>query len=83
MATSKRFFTVMADGAVAASGFVTESPTRVNNLAINTGAGIAVALGLDPIVAVSAGKTEGAAEFRPAKKDKVKDGEAAFKAVAV
>lgn len=83
MGYSKRFFTVHDAGSVVASGFVTESPTRVNNLAINTGAGIAVALGLDPTLCVSAGKTEGAAEFRPAKKDKVKDGEAAYKAVAV
>ena len=81
---SKRFFTVTDTfGATVGSGFIIDGPTRANNTAVNVGAAIAHALNLNPTTSVRVGKTEGAAEFRAAAKDKVKDGEGQFKAVAV
>lgn len=79
---SKRFFTVTDGyGAIVGSGYVIDGPTRANNTAVNAGAAIAEALGIDVVAGVRVGKIEGACEFRPVLKDKVKDGEARFKAV--
>lgn len=80
---SKRFFMVIDGNTVVGEGYVIDGPTRANNTAVNAGAAIAAALGIDIVAGVRVGKTERSSEFRPALKDKVKDGEARFKAVAV
>lgn len=84
MSTSKRFYHVVDDqNDVVGSGMVKDYPTKVNNTAVNVGAKLAEILGLNPEQAVRIGRTEGGVEMKPARKDRVKDGEQPFKAVAL
>ena len=84
MSTSKRFFHVINDqNDVVGSGMVKDYPTKVNNTAVNVGAKLAEILGLNPEQAVRIGRTEFGVEMKPARKDRVKDGEQPFKAVAL
>lgn len=84
MSTSKRFFSVVDEcDRVVGTGMVKDGPTRVNNTAVNVGAKLAEILGLIPEDAVRIGRTEGGVEMKPARKDRVKDGEQPFKAVAL
>lgn len=81
---SKRFFKVEDDrGNIIAAGHVYGTPTGVNNTAINAGVAIAALYGYDPVKFVTAGKTEAATGLKPILKLKVREGESAYKAIAV
>jgi hypothetical protein len=81
---SKRFFKVLNElGHTLSAGIVVDTATRVNNTAINAGVAVAALYGLDPVKYVTAGKTEEATGLKPILKLKVREGESAYKAIAV